>query len=437
MKNGSMTSYEDNIPEQYRKNTANGEGIALDNLAETVTCETLSFLLIRLANESQNEEYMVNVLELAAKRVFQPTGTLLQMVRELKKNGKSKRELFRFLSVDELYSKSGPTEWVVKLYLDKGTLAMLFGKSGALKSFLAIDMGLSVATGSEWHGNPVSQGTVFYICGEGHKGIAHRVKAWENYYGINLNNVPFFVSNRPAQFLNEESAMEVVSAVNALCEQHGNPVLIIIDTLNRNFGDGDESNTADMTKFVHVIDTYLRLQFGCTLLIVHHTGLTNQDRARGAYSLHAALDWIYQAEKHNMILVLTNKKSKDFENLPSVNFKAEIITLDCEEEDGEAITSLILSSTNNYVKKDRPLTGANKIAYDALLDGIKKNDGKPIHIEVWRAAAYEAVISKSDKPDTKQKAFTRAKEYLHRVGFIEIKDDHCEPTPDTGQKEDI
>jgi len=433
-------NYEDDIPPEYLLHQPGNQNFTLAEFAETVTPEALPYLHMRLVHESKTEEYQINILEMAAKKLDRRTGELWREFREYQKSGNNvnnKMGRFRFLPISELYSMSGPTDWVVKSYLDKGSLAMLFGKSETLKSFAAIDIGLSVATGTDWHGNRVSQGTVFYICGEGKKGISRRLRAWELHHSISHEKASFFVSNRPAQFLNEESAMEVVAAVNELCEQHGKPVLIIIDTLNRNFGPGDESSTADMTTFVHVIDTNLRLHFDCTVFIVHHTGLQNQDRARGAYSLHAALDWIYKAEKQHMTLTLSNQKAKDFENLPPVFLKAEIITLDWVEEDGGAMTSLILRSTTDTVKKNRPLTGTNKIAYDTLIEGIKENGGNPIHIDTWRAAAYQANISKSDKPDTKQKAFTRAKEYLHREGLIETKDDYWKPTQDNGHKEDI
>ncbi len=435
--NAINSSCQNAIPEQYRKLTSKGEGISLGNLAEIVTQETLPFLLMRLVNESSNEELQVNILEIAAKKLDRPTGTLLRMFREYRKNGQNKQGLLRFISAGELSSKSGPTDWLIKSYLDKGSLAMIFGKSGTLKSFAAIDIGLSVSTGNDWHGNPVGQGAVFYICGEGMKGIPPRLKAWEIHHGIYLNKVPFFVSSRPVQFLNEESAAEVVAAVNALSEQHGNPVLIIIDTLNRNFGDGDESNTADMTMFVNIIDTYLRLTYGCTVLIIHHTGLNNHDRARGSYSLYAALDWVYQVDRQNNILKINNQKSKDFENLPPVYLKTEVITLDWEEDDGAAMTSLILKSTSDTFKKNKSLNGANKIAFDALLDGIEKNEGKPIHIDTWRTAAYEAKISTSDKPDTRQKAFNRAKDDLLEMELIELKNNCWMPKPDTGHKADI
>ena len=425
------------IPQEYL-NTPD-HPFPLWDFAEKVTPDTWPYLYRRLAKESQDAENQISILGEAAKKLDRTAGGLWREFREYQKkgNGKTKLVSFRFLSVGELYSLSGPTDWLVKSYLDKGSLAMLFGKSDTLKSFAAIDMGLCVATGTGWHGNPVGQGTVFYICGEGQKGLGRRLRAWEHHHEMNLKEAPFFVSNQAAQFLDQTSANEVVQAVNVLSDKYGNPVLIIIDTLNRNFGPGDENNTTDMTEFVHGVDTNLRIPYGCTALIIHHTGHKELGRARGAYSLHAALDWEYQTDRDHMIIKLSNKKAKDFEPPSSLCLKAEKITLDFKEDDGKAMTSLILRRTTETFKKNAPLSGQNKIAYDTLVDGIRKNEEKPIHIDVWREAAYQAKISESEKLDTSQKAFKRAIGNLQEMGLIETKDDYWRPKPDTGQEADI
>lgn len=412
------------------------QNLTLDELAETVTEETLPDLFVRL-EDSRYEEYLVNILELAAKSLQRRTGCLLKEFRAHVKRKYGGRPPFQFLSIRDLYSDSRPTHWIVKNYLDRGSLAMVFGKSGTYKSFAVIDMGLSVATNTPWHGNPVRRGAVFYICGEGKKGIARRLRAWELHHGLSLDNAPFFVSSQPAQFLDEKSAKDVVTAVDALSDQHGTPALIIIDTLNRNFGPGDESSTADMTAFVHVIDTFLRRSFDCTVLTVHHTGLLNQDRARGAYAFHAALDWIYKAETSGKRLRIKNVKAKDFDNLSPICLVPEIVTLDWKEEDKEAKTSLVLTMSTDPIKISKPLSGANRIAYDTLVRLIESNGGNAVSTHSWREAAYKAKISPSDKHETMQKAFRRAQEYLQKEDLVDKDDDLWKPTPDIGHKEDI
>ena len=147
-------------------------------------------------------------------------------------------------------------------------------------------MGLSVATGISYHGLPVkTSGVVFYIAGEGFHGIPKRLRAWSLANDIDLKDIPFFVSNQPAQFLNDTSAKEVILAIDELKAKHGEPTFVVIDTLNRNFGPGDESDNADMTKFIMAIDTSIRLRYECAVLILHHPPLNDSKRGRGASAL--------------------------------------------------------------------------------------------------------------------------------------------------------
>ncbi len=81
-----------------------------------------------------------------------------------------------------------------------------------------------------------------------------------------------FISKQPAQFMDENHAKIVSEAIRNLSIAHGKPALIVIDTLARNFGGGDENKTQDMNKFIFSIDMYIRLPFSCCVLIVYHTG---------------------------------------------------------------------------------------------------------------------------------------------------------------------
>ncbi|MEI6155002.1 MAG: AAA family ATPase [Deltaproteobacteria bacterium] len=358
-----------------------------------------------------------------------------EQVREA--DGQNPHNRFHFLSIGDIYSRTIPTEWLIKDYLDTSTLAQIFGEPGSMKSFMALDMGLCIATKTDWHGHPVQvKGPVSYIAGEGLSGIGKRLKAWEKSHGISLKDVPFFVSDRPAQFLDESSAQEVINAVDNLKELHGTPVLIIIDTLNRNFGPGDENFTSDMTRFVSIVDAQLRIKYGSTILIIHHNGLSNQDRARGNSALRAALDWEYRLTKIEDIRTLASTKTKDHEPPPPISFKPEIIILEVDDLDGKFVTSCVLHQTDAPAgtgKKGqagtgkKPLSLPQKIAYDTLLAAIKESgeDGK-VHEDSWRKIAYSKGISNGEI-DAKKHAFRRAITGLREQNLIDVLNDYYWP----------
>lgn len=341
---------------------------------------------------------------------------------------------FRFLTADEMLLKPRLPSFLIKPYVEEGTLIVLFGEPESMKSFVALDQGLCIASKTDWHGHPVEKaGPVFYIAGEGFMGLSKRMKAWQIAHKVDLTKVPFFTSNQAAQFLNPESAEEVVAAVEEMRKRNGGPVLIIIDTLNRNFGPGDENSTADMSRFVAVIDTQLRARYGCTVLIVHHSGLNAKDRARGAGALRAALDWEYRLTKGaGGTRTLEATKVKDHEPPPAISFKPEIINLEgWHDQDGQVMTSCVLRQVENPQLSVQPLKGSQKIAMEALHEAIRA-DGRSgmVHINSWREIAYRKGITASPEKAAKRQALHRAVASLLERGLIETRDDYYWPKCD-------
>src|SRR5690349_20858568 len=89
---------------------------------------------------------------------------------------------FRIYSVDQLFELPEP-EWLVDRMLTTNSLAVLFGP-GSAKSFAAVGIALSIATGHQWASKPVKKGRVIYVVGEGVGGIKKRVAAWKKHHGV-------------------------------------------------------------------------------------------------------------------------------------------------------------------------------------------------------------------------------------------------------------
>jgi len=340
---------------------------------------------------------------------------------------------FRFLSCHELCSKPKLIRWLIKGILDANSISCFFGPSSTMKSFLVTGAALCTSSKIDWHGIPVNQsGTVFYIAGEGFNGTPRRIKAWAIEHGVDLERIPFFVSDRPAQILDKKGLEDLILAIDSMIAENGNPVWIIIDTLNRNFGPGDENSTADMTRFISILDE-LRSRYHCAISIVHHTGHSETERARGASALRAALDWEYRLQKHSDgTICLTCTKAKDHAEPSPIYFKPKEITIDgwIDPENGEAMTSCVLCRVDGQATDLRPLKGAKKIALDAL---IGAGNGEPVHIEAWRDAAYSSGISVAPSSEAKKKAFQRAVSDLLANGYVETQNDYWWPKREAGQ----
>jgi RecA-family ATPase len=63
-----------------------------------------------------------------------------------------------------------------------------------------------------------------------------------------------------------------------MAQEHGNPAMVVIDTLAKNLG-ADENSNQDIGQYVRNVDDLITRPFGCTVATVHHVGHGDKTRA--------------------------------------------------------------------------------------------------------------------------------------------------------------
>jgi len=243
------------------------------------------------------------------------------------------------LSAAEILHRAGPIRWLVKNYFERDALVQIFGPPASYKSFLAIDIAVSVASGRDWHGYSVKQGPVIYLAGEGHNGVARRLQAVCQERDIDPETLPLNFSDAAIGLIDPENVSRLRQAIEAL---ETPPQLIVVDTLARNFGPGDENSTVDMNRFVAAIDA---LRGEATVIVIHHSGHTNVERERGSSALRGALDANYRVDykPHPVPVVqLTALKMKDARLPDPLFLEPRTVNLPFEDEVGQPATSVVL-----------------------------------------------------------------------------------------------
>lgn len=317
-------------------------------------------------------------------------------------------------------------DFLVDGLIETDCLASVFGDPGHGKSFFAIDMGLCVATGREFHGKEVKQGSVFYVAGEGHNGLGRRSRAWAKHLGESLDGAPLFASTKAANFLDPAHAEFVGTQIDGLALAHGAPNLIIIDTLARNFGDGDENSTADMNAFVAAMDELHSRYPDTTVLVVHHTGHAEKGRSRGSMAFKAALDAEYQVAKSDDVVTVTCKKMKEGEEPEPISFKLESVELGTDRK-GKPFGSAVLVPCDAPAKGAAKLTGNKKLGLEtfhmaARDSGIRDEGGfRGVHNDDWREMFKRKHTGDND--NSKWRAFDRAKKDLVSGGYLTVNND--------------
>jgi len=247
---------------------------------------------------------------------------------------------FRF--APDMLANIGPTRWLIRKMLPEDCTAVLYGPSGTLKSFVMIDMALSIAHGVPWQGNETKARTVVYLAGEGEQGFSKRLLAWSIQHQL---DAPANFAFRQIPRLQEPATLEtMLEALRLIQAERGDIGLLIIDTLFTALDGGDENSGKDMGQVISVMKR-LRQEFGAAVVTVHHTGKVG-DTARGHSSLPSGMDVMFYAKPgpSPLTVEITNPKQKDGAEHPTMLLQANVQPLPIVGEDGEAETSLVLSN---------------------------------------------------------------------------------------------
>lgn len=282
------------------------------------------------------------------------------------------RKNISFVDGIELALNIKPIVWLIEDIIENTIWALLLGMYETYKSFLALDWGLCIAAGIPWGGRKVKQGNAFAIIGEGKAGYGRRIKAWCIKNDVNPNDMRnrFFVSEKPIALYDEDAAKRCGAEIERMTKEHGDPRLVIIDTLARNFG-GNENSAEDISFFLNNVDAYVAGPF--SKLLVHHTPWSNPDRPRGSTNLPGSMDagfLIKKIDQDRRIIELSSTKMKDAERFETIVLQGEVVVVSNEYD--EPITSLVLNETTLGKEHEVPIGTTSK---DRLLGYIKLHSG--------------------------------------------------------------
>jgi putative DNA primase/helicase len=245
--------------------------------------------------------------------------------------------------MDAFSEQPAPVKWLIKHWAQADSMMMVHGPSGGGKTFLVLDMALSIASMGAvpaWQGNKVYHGPVVYLAGEGHHGLRGRVAAWKQHRGI--KKLRGWISKHGVDLNTAPGYQKAADAIRALPEP---PTLIVVDTLHR-FLAGDENSAQDAKTMIDACGGLMK-EFGCSVLLVHHTGVAAeaQHRARGSSAWKGALDIeisVVPPDDRGGPIQVIQRKSKDAEMAEPINGALEVVEIaGWFDDDGEKVTSAV------------------------------------------------------------------------------------------------
>jgi len=195
----------------------------------------------------------------------------------------------------ELLQREFTEDWIIDGLFCRGDLVALYGPAKSAKTFLALDMAMSAATGSAWCNGrfSVPKGrTIVYCAGEGIRGLKRRWTSVSDYYSASHEAMSRIITVPLVHQLFEEGVApggvsQFIAAIkDGLPDEQVD--LIVIDTLNR-ASVGANENSAQDIGVILAHCTQIQKETGAAVMLVHHAdkqGIT----LRGSSALRAAVD---------------------------------------------------------------------------------------------------------------------------------------------------
>lgn len=318
-------------------------------------------------------------------------------------------------------------DYLIKGFIDRGCVSLLFGPSNTGKSFLALFMCHKAAKGEPVGKHKVAKkARVVYIAAEGGAGILNRVAA--------LDDPEFFLLPSSLTLATKDTqATFVIDVLKHLGHLGGPFDLVVIDTMARVMGGADENAAPDIADLMRNIAA-IQAATGAHVMLVHHSGKDTQKGARGHSSLRAAVDTEIELSRDETGLI-TALLTKQRDGPTGIKFDYRLRQVELgHDQDGDPVTTCVVDPVNGGGTGRGRLSEGQRQALDILVNLIEaagevvrkpQLPGVPVvPVDRWRQACLDdGSLSSSDNREAQLRAFRRAREDLVAGGFVCVRED--------------
>lgn len=318
-------------------------------------------------------------------------------------------------------------------YLFADSLARVNGRPGQGKSFVAVDIGCSVATGTPWAGRKAVQGEAFLLVAEGVSGVRRRVRAWERHHGVKVGDALVLFPRAVQVGGPEWPAFLALAAARR-------PALIVLDTQARVTVGRKENDAGDMGEVVDGLEA-LRAATGACVLAVHHAGKADDAGGRGSNAMEGAMTSEFGVTKVGPVLTLRTTKQKDVDQPGPLLFDLAPVQLDRDLGDGlsepDPVPAAVPVWRDPAAVSDVAPVDIGKARQRALwtvIHGTHSADGGT-RAEI-RATFKDHPIVRELKPDSLRQAWARSWAGLVRLGLIAKRGERFRVVEVTDQSDD-
>ena len=203
------------------------------------------------------------------------------------------------LKARDLRSLNLRTPYIVPGLIPAAAVGAVIADYSLGKTWLMVDLGLSVAFGQAWFGRPTQARPVVFAIAEGTHSFPKRLMGWlvahhqlptqvtpEHLHTV-LNDRAI-ISEYPVRFDDPDVEAGLIRTIES-----AGAALLIIDTLGKSLGAEQSEDKNDTANAVTGMLSRIAAATGCAVVFTHHTGYGDRSRGRGASAWTQGLDFAY------------------------------------------------------------------------------------------------------------------------------------------------
>lgn len=248
----------------------------------------------------------------------------------------------------------GKVNWLYRNMLPSVGVGVLVAPSQAGKTFLAIELARSLATGSEFFRQEPKDmgGTLFVFAGTEGSGLALRLDALQEPERLPISATTIGNLAEPKALQHLLEALKEEAAY--ILATHGVPVrLVVLETMAASGLLIDENSNSEASRAMANLAQISRAM-NALVLTSHHPAKAGNG-TRGASAIPASADYVIEIIRHEQAAVreVALTKARDAEQRRLGSFTLIPVDLGVDE-DGEPVTSMVLSMGAARVDLSRP-----------------------------------------------------------------------------------
>jgi len=282
-----------------------------------------------------------------------------------------------FQYLNEILTDTMPPDELIEGVLVNGCISMIYGPSNVGKTFLAIDLACSIATGEEWHGRKCEKGLVVYLAVESPNSVMSRCLAYKNEYKLDLENL-CVVQTAVNMFSDPNVVSRITSLVEQVESERGLKVKLIVgDTLSILSTGADENTGRDMSivmENIKKINSFTGVHF----MVVHHSGKAAASKARGWSGVRACIDTEMEvvSTANKQYLEITKQRDLDTKGL-RISFELKKVDLGISKF-GSPISTCVVAPAESEFINDKESTRIGGVEKKLLTYVMSEQDGVSI-----------------------------------------------------------